>query len=260
METIHLAAALVLCFFSATAFAQAQPRGDICAPNVYETVKLDLKISEFSPKQDGGNVISAACRAWPYKPNLLLAAFAYDEGAQDEKRLVVVIIDEKTRRVSSRFRRTIGTDAVTEVGEHSLKLDTARYQLAEGVRAFGVRFNSSAHGANCGEGYWNDELTLFVPEGEKLRPVLSANLYQQRWLRGCPAATSAALWEDALLSVSMAKTGTNGLHDLIVSAKITVNAEGAPTGEHQDRVERHTLHYDGKAYQKGRSVPWWLAI
>lgn len=238
----------------------AQTREETCAPDVYKAVKQHLKIKEFAPRKDSGNVISAACRIWPYKNNQLLAAFAYDEGIEYEKRLLVLILDEKTKGVISSFRGDIGEDAVTEVDEYSLKLDTARYQLGESARAFGIRFTSSARGASCGEGYWGNELTLFVPEGKSLRPVATLNLYQQRWLEGCPAATSHALWEDAMLTVGMGETSTNGLFDLVVTAKITVNSMGASTQNLKDRTERHTLRYDGKFYKKGKSVPWWLAI
>jgi len=129
--------------------AFAQTREDTCAPDVYKAVKQHLKINEFAPRQDDGNVISAACRIWSYKTNQLLAAFAYDESVEYEKRLVVLILDEKTKSVISSFRGDIGEDAVTEVGEHSLKLDTARYQLGESVRAFGIRFTSSARGGKA---------------------------------------------------------------------------------------------------------------
>lgn len=247
-----------MCFFSVTAFAQT--REDKCAPDVFKAVKQHLKINEFAPRHDGGNVISAACKIWPYKANLLLAAFAYDEGVEYEKQLVVLILNEKTKSVISSFRQGIGEDAVTEVDEYSLQLDTARYQLSESVRAFGVRFKSSAHGANCGGGYWGNELTLFAPEGKNLRPLATLNLYHQRWLEGCPAAASPALWEDAILTVSIGEASTNGLFDLVITAKITVNSMDAPTRDLKDRIEQHTLRYDGKFYQKGKSVPWWLAI
>lgn len=229
-------------------------------PDVYKAVKQHLKINEFALRQDGGNVISAACRIWPYKTNQLLAAFAYDEGVEYEKRLVVLILDEKTKRVISSFRKEISEDPSTEVGEYSLKLDTARYQLSESVRAFGLRFKSSAHGPNCVERDWGNELTLFVPEGKNLRPVAALNLYQQQWHEGCSAATSHALWENAMLTVSMGETSTNGYYDLVVTAKITVNSIEASTQNLKDRTEWHTLWYDGKFYKKGKSVPWWLAI
>lgn len=258
MKKIDLAVVFALCVFSATAFAQRQE--NTCAPVVYESVKRILKVNEFSPRQNGGNVISAACRIWPYKTNLLLAAFAYDGGVEYEKQSIVLVIDQKTWRVSNSFRHVIGEDAITEVGERSLNLDTAKYQLTENIRAFGVRFISSARGASCGEAYWGNELTLFVPEKKTLRPVLTLNLYQQRWLQGCPRGMSQKLWEDAELTISMANTSTNGFYDLEVTAKITVNADGASTGKHRDRTEQHMLRYDGTTYQKGQLIPWWLEI
>lgn len=255
---IDLALAIVLCVFSSTTFAQLQQ--DKCAPAIYQTIGRNLDIKDVSLRQDSGNVISAVCRALPYKTGLLLAAVAYDVGVKYEKNMVVATIDEKTKRIVGSYQSVIGEDAITEVGVYSLKLDTARYQLADEVRAFGVRFSSSAHGANCGEAYWGNELTLFVPERKTLRPILTLNLYQQRWLKGCPAAATQALWEDALLTVSMANTSTNGFRDIVVTAKITVNAEGVPIGKHRDRIEQHTFHYDGTTYQKGKHVAWWLAI
>ncbi len=259
VKTINFAVALVVYLFSATALAQT--REDICAPDVYEAVQRHLKIDEFAPEaQDGGNVISAVCRIWPYKPNLLLAAFAYDEGVESEKQLIVLILDAQTKRVISSFRRDIYEDAVTEVDGDSLKLDTARYRLSEDVRAFGVIFNSSARGASCGEEYWDNDLTLFVPEGKNLLPIANLDLYYQRWLKGCPANwTQPILWEDAVLTIRMGKTRTNGLFDLAVTAKITVNSRNdASTQNLKDRVEHHTLRYDGKFYRKGEPGPWWL--
>lgn len=135
-------------------------------------------------------------------------------------------------RVISSFRDVIGEDAVIEVGEGSLALDTARYQLGEQARASGVRFQSVARGASCGQGYWCNELTLFLPEGSTLRPVAVLHLYFQRWLEGCPAAaTDRALWEDAQLTVRAGTIRTNGLFDLIVTASIGVTSMNISPGQ-----------------------------
>lgn len=255
MRVNNLAALMFCCVLSGSAFAQDEE--DQCGPEAYAAVNKSMKTTPLSPDK----VISAACRTWPYKTNLLLAVFAYDDGIQYEKKLLVAVIDKKTKRVVSSFQNVIYEDPSTEVGSRSLKLDTARYQLAENVRAFGIRLNSAAYGPNCGEAYWGNELTLFVPEGKNLRPVASLNLYQQRWHRGCPAATSSALWEDATLTVGMAQSSTSGFQDLEITAKIEVNAIESPTENLKNRIERHTLRYDGKYYKKERSlVPWWLAI
>ncbi|NMF88270.1 hypothetical protein [Aromatoleum petrolei] len=258
MKTIALVVGAILSLLSGIAFGAT--REDECATGVFEILRRDIPISKLSLRSDGSNVVADACKTWPYKPNLVLVAVAYDEGVEYEKSLIVAVIDKKTKRVGSSSKRAIYEDATTEVGERSLRLDTAKYQLANDVRAFGVRFNSAARGASCGEAYWNDELTLLVPEGKDLRPLASLNLYQQRWLEGCPAATSSALWEDATLTVGMANARTNGLFDLVITARITVNSMGAATGNLKDRIEQHSLHYDGRSYQKGKPVPWWPAI
>lgn len=255
MRVNNLAALMFYCVLSGSAYALDE--NDQCGPDAYAAVNQSMKITRLSPD----NVVSAACRTWPYKTNLLLAVFAYDEGIESEKKLLVAVIDQKAKRVVSSFQDAYYEDALTEVGEYSLKLDTARYQLAENVRAFGIRFNSAARGASCGEARWGNELTLFVPEGKNLRPVASLNLYQQQWHRGCPAAASPALWENATLTVGMAKSSTNGFQDLEITAKIEVNSIESPTGSLKNRIERHTLRYDGKYYKKERNlVPWWLAI
>lgn len=258
MKIINLVVALYICLFSVMANAQTPEYP--CSPDVFKAVQQHLKAKNFNSRQDGGSVISAVCRFWPPKSNQLIAVFAFDEGVEYEKRLVVIILDEQTKRVSSSYQSEISEDAVTEVGENSFKLDIAPYSLSESVTAFGVVFTSSALGASCGEGYWGNELTLFSPEGGNLRPVAVLNLYQQRWLAGCPAATNDALWEDAMLTVSTGETSTNGLFDLVVTANITVNSIETPTGNLKDRTERHILRYDGKFYNKGESIPWWLEI
>jgi len=63
-----------------------------------------------------------------------------------------------------------------------------------------------------------------------------------------------------MLTLRMGETTTNGLFDLVVTAKITVNSMEASPRNLKDRTERHTLRYDGKSYKKGKSIPWWLEI
>lgn len=240
--------------------AGAQQEMDNCPPAIHEALGREMKGLTLSPPDEGGNLIAAVCRNWPYQPSSLLTAIAYDAGVEAEKQLLLAIVDAKTMRVLNRFQTSVSEDAVTEIGASSLSLDTARYQLASQVRAFGLRFNSVAHGANCADFYWGDELTLFVPEGKTLRPVLTLNLYQQRWLKGCPAATTSALWEDARLTISIGKGRSKGFQDLEITARIAVNASGPENAAQQDRRERHTLRYDGRAYQKGKDAPWWLGF
>lgn len=251
--------ALLMLLFAGAASAETQAQS--CADDIYAIVRRDMNIKDFSPKRQDGNIISESCKSWPYNHNIVLSAFAYNAGVEFEKTLIVAMIDKKTKRVVSSYRSVISEDAITEVGEDSLKLDTARYQLATGVRAFGVEFNSSAIGASCGEANWNNELTLLVPKGKELRPVLSLYLYQQKSIQGCLSVQSPdAIWQDASLTIGIEKTNINGFYDLLATATITTHSNGAPIGNIKDRVERHLFRYNGKFYEKGKIVPWWLGI
>lgn len=241
--------------------ASAWAKEEKCTDGIYTIVEREVKTIDFAPREQGGNVISESCKSWPANENIALTAFAYDEGVETEKTLIVAMIDRKAKHIVSDYRIKIGEDALIEVGESSLQLDTARYQLKKNLRAFGIRFNSAARGPSCGEGHWNTELTLLVPDGKKLRPVLNLYLYQQKSVQGCLSAQDPdAIWKDADLTVSLAKTSTNGLRDLLVKAKITTQSNGAQIGNIKDQVEYQVLRYNGKYYDKGNNVPWWLAI
>ncbi len=226
-----------------------------CTSEDTEIIKKQLKISSFVPKDNGGVIVSSACKQWSFKKNLVITAFAYDSGNEDQKDLYVSIIDKNNRHIIHSLKSTINEDSTVAVGPFSLKLDTAKYQLTDDLRAFGLRFYSSALGPSCGSGYQNDELTLYIPDGEYLRPVLTLNTAVQRWLKGCPAETRDSSVEEATLTISVANTSSHGFHDLIVTAKIIASS---PNIEPKNRTENYIFHYDGHSYLGELQRPWWL--
>lgn len=261
LKSLTIAAFIVLnCNFSQ---ALARTAKDTCSASIFEAVKRDLKLEKLSIKEDASNVVSSACKAWPYKDDLLLAAFAYDEGVKYEKKRVVAVIDKKKMHIVSSHANDISEDAVTEVGNNSFKVDTAKYQLAEDIRAFGVVFNNSARGPSCGEAYWGKELTLYTINAGKLRPMLVIDLWRQQWLAGCPASVRndmPSFWEDAALSLSMAQSSTNGLRDIVATAKIAVNSGEGMAKEfknRKNRIEKRLMRFDGKTYKSTKEA-WWL--
>jgi hypothetical protein len=259
MKSLTIAAFIVLCCnFSNTL---AQDAKDTCSPSIYKAIKRDLKLEKLWFGTDRNYLVSSACKAWPYKGDLLLVALAYDEGVKYERKQVIAVIDKKMRVVSSSVS-DIYEDAMTQVGESSFKLDTARYQLANDIRAFGVIFKSSAHGANCASGYFNDTLTLYIPNEEKLKPVITIYLYKQQWLAGCPASANnvPSFWEDAGLTLGMANSSTNGFRDILVTAKIEVNGGDEVPKEfknRKNRTEQRVMKFDGKTYKSTKEA-WWL--
>lgn len=240
------------------ALALNTPVGQPCPDGVVDAVAREAGIRIGSA--DGDAVVSAACTVSPHDERAILAAFAFDEGAEGEKTLVVAMVERRSHRVISSYRRTVGEDAAVEFGERSLTIDAAPYPLASGVRAFGVRFTSAARGASCPEGAWEEELTIFLPAGRTLRPVLQG-LAMTRWIArtGCfgGGSTEPIVHDEAKLFLSLAPTSSNGYRDLVVRAEI-VRRRG--TEARASRTERHTLRFDGSEYREGGSAPWWLTI
>ena len=240
-----------------------------CASPIIESVGKYFAIRNFTPylESENGVVVAATCKAWPYKDNIVIAAFAYaaragvQEDTESEKGLLVLMLDKQSRSIVSSYRDTIAEDAMTEVGSDSFQLDTARYQLSKDVRAFGVRFRSSARAPSCAENDFGNELTLFAPNGNQLRPVFSQFMNFQRALGGCLGTiTGQDTWEYASLSISIENTVSNGYADLKVTAVIEPDTDikpPPPTMDMKKRVETRQLHFDGHAYQLVGDPPWW---
>jgi hypothetical protein len=211
-------------------------------------------------KGDAGQVAAAACKLWPYDGRTILAAIAFGTDDPALKMLVVAMVDAGSGRVLSRFSREIGEDAAVHVGDNSLAIDTAPYQLAQDVRAFGVRFTSDARGASCADGIWSDELTLFVRAGATLRPVLQGLAMSRSEARkGCFGQSDGLVYDEAKLALALAGTSSHGLADLVVSARIArESAAGGALGK--PKTEQATLRYDGNAYRGAGAAPWWLAF
>lgn len=237
-----------------------------CDRRLVEILGKRFTLPDFSSTDEGGRIVAQACKVWPYNPDVLLAALAYKfepSSAPDweyKRTLLLATVDLKKSLVLASHRATIEEDAVTEIGPYSFSFDTARYQLADRVRAFGLRFNSSAKGPSCGEASWGDKLTLLVPEGDQLRPVLAMQMSFQRSKIGCLSVLSqGAVWETARLTATVMNTRTNGFRDILVQASITTDSNDQKAKLPKPRTERRLLRYNGTSYEFGPESPWWLA-
>lgn len=229
-------------FYSSYIFADDSK--DSCAVEVRDTVARYLKVESFSPISDGGVIVSESCKSWPYKDKFLLAVFAFDKGVEYQKSLFVAVLNMRTMDIVSSQQSIVDEDAMIEVGESSFQFDTARYQLTKDIRAFGLRFHSSAIGPSCADSMPGDELTLFVQEKNNLRSVLTMYMRQQNALSGCiGTSTRQDILEYSNKTISIEKTSTHDFNDLRIID--TVRVESNING----RVGSYLMKYDGKQYK-----------
>jgi hypothetical protein len=262
MKALALVLLASLSFAPVARAADEQP----CDAAAFEIAGRFAGFPDFSA-DNPTRVVSSACKAAPDQPGVLLAAFAYSTQPvgkpvpdDEAKELAVLMIDRARRQVIASHKQFVEEDAATRVDQGSLSLDTARYLLAPGVRAFGLRFRSAAEGPSCADNGFGPLLTLFVPDGRVLRPVLKLDVSTQRALSGCiGASVPGAVVESAELGIALGAGRSHGYADLVVRAKIDTWAADEKKKVPRPRTETRTLRFDGTSYPVRSEDAWWLA-
>lgn len=201
--------------------------------------------------------VAQACKAWPFDPAVTLAAVAWSRSPPDvatgERALELVVAMLSPRgEVLATHRSDLTEDAALELAAGSLRLDTARYDLAPGRRAFGVVLNSMARGASCPDRGFEDELTLYLREGAQLKPILVTYLRAWDFVEGSPCARDTPLLTDtAQITLHIEPTRSHGLADIRLQAAVARQRNdwsGAPVTPVQRSASR-VLRFDGSTYQ-----------
>ncbi|MCA8271206.1 multidrug ABC transporter ATPase [Burkholderia sp. AU30280] len=200
-------------------------------------------------------VVAAACKVMPNAPDTTIAAVAFDSLPQgknpdDSTKLQVVALVEGGKVVAAE-KSVVQEDAATEIGENSYQIDTAPYRLSPDVRAFGVVFTSSARGPSCPDADASEELTLWVREGNRIRPVFGTNRYGWVSVEGdaCGPGVGDASSEEARMTIAVEKTSSHGFADLSITAHITKSQrKDRDYSETGKRTARTIVRYDGKTY------------
>ncbi len=239
--------------------ARAASENQECGPAVLAPLGRALGVAHFVPspvdfgKDPAGVVRTSSCKRMPDDPTLTLAAVGWDTPKEDTKGQAVAIVDEAAGTVVALRRDEIDEDASTQMSNGSLRLDTAPYLLAPGVRAFGLDFYSEEQG--CADGFVGPHRTLYVREGRELRPVLEDLPFgQASYLRGnqprCvsdPREAETAIFESYDVTIALGAPGKGGWRDLL----LTVTAH---RDDHKPSLLK-PLHvrvpYDGRDYGLG---------
>lgn len=194
----------------------------------------------------------AVCKVWPANEALTIAALPLpqkssndDTGTDD---LEVLVADTASGTViAHQFQKSaISYDAIRL---ESIALDTARYQLAPGNRAFGVRL--SYEGSSRVSPYEATALSLYTIEGQRLRAVLDNLTVSQSsgdWDGNC-----AGTFNDTTRTLDIGAPGKEGFATLKIAEK-SVDRVNKPAGsdcaENQKPPKRAniTLEYHNGKY------------
>ena len=250
---------LALCLFSLaqSEARQAQP----CEDAMLQALAAQLGQHGWSSPSGHPDepLVAAACKPWPDDPNLSVVTLAYQmpehSAPPGERSLnwLVAKVDTRSGQLRERYDDYLGEDSALELDANSLWLDTARYRLAPGVRAFGIVVSSVARGASCPDAGSNDLLTLVVPEGATLRPVFSTYLHAWTTVKGTSCVMDSDFQsEQAELTLAIAPTRSHGYADLLVSARVRAGRE-----ENVLRTVSTTVRYDGSQYPFKQYATFW---
>lgn len=200
--------------------------------------------------------IAGACKAMPDTPDITIATMAFGKGAStDTKRHVVALV--RNGHVVAGGSEDLDEDAAFSVGDFTI--DTARYNLAPGVRAFGVKVDNGTSGPKCADNNADAPLTLWIREGTRLRPVMTTNLWGVHSVVGVTGCTGGdTVSEVANITVAVDKGTSHGFADLVLVAKVKRSRykDDDEIGTEQ-RTARQTLHYDGKTYGSDPFREFW---
>jgi hypothetical protein len=155
------------------------------------------------------NAELAVCKDWPAEPALTLAALPLphrdnnDEGGVFD--LEVLVADRASGAIVAHVfqENAITSDAVRF---SHLSIDTARYQLKPGRRAFGVRV--SYEGSSRVNPFTETALNLYAMDGRALRPVLDRLIIDTsngEWDGQCAGA-----FDQTVRTIGMGPPGANG--------------------------------------------------
>ena len=203
---------------------------------------------------DDGEPFAVTCKTWPTQPGLLLAAIPLmqdtpnqDDGHTGDLRILVLDSSSLEIRHDIRLQGLMSDDAVRLT---SVSFDTARYDLAPGRRAFGLRI--SRVGASRANPFDETSLRLFDIGPKGLAMVLdglSVARSNGEWDTNC-----AGRFTSRAVTLSMADTVTQGYRDIATSESRESSRAAVVRGDCEEKVvdkgkTPRTLKFDGQRYR-----------
>jgi hypothetical protein len=255
------------CCLSMQASETTSPSGAFqqCSAKEIASVGAFLAYDRFTD-----NVVSASCTPYPGSQSLSVAVFAYQQpNADDPKAMVIALVDVGAGQIVSSHKELVEEDAGLSIVSDSLRIDTAPYVLADGVRALGVDI-TSGYLPNCGDGGFGAIRKLYVVDGKDIKQITD-DIYMTEWTFvqqsnwRCNSAENApktTITEEFKKYIRIDPAVTNGFHDMIISGTSSLRYSYESGSEKTIPSKRRRfvfrLRFDGKQYPLGEmDDAWW---
>lgn len=199
----------------------------------------------------------STCKVWPFDPSKSIVALVHfqegssfavppnkTEGLYD---LTVLLVSSDSGKILNRLVQEgeFTSDAIMLNG---ISIDTAPYNLAKNIRAFGVRAgfsNSSALNSIVFE-----KISLYVLQGSSLKPVLGGLVVTEKLVEQNGDCNISSTVTNRTLAI--AETTTRGYADLILREKKIKDTESREKGEckqiQKALSKNYVLHFTGESY------------
>lgn len=193
-------------------------------------------------------VVDHSCKRSPSNGNLIAAVAYKPQGYEEFDNLpFLVALFENNAQPIATYSGKIVVDATVNVQEGSLEIDTGRYNLGPGIRAIGLRIHATRT-PKCAEATTDDELTLFIQEGNKLRPVFGPTPTYYSVARDGAFCTEGVIVDDWKMLLSITDRQFNGLRDIFgkfvssTAKDITCTFRYSPKGRNYHADKCYVAH------------------
>lgn len=224
---------------------QAYPRATIRAGELMVSGQYEQRIL---PEE-------VACKAWPYKPELtliavpLIEAQPVDDG-EDRGDVEVIVADTKTGKpLARRLEQGMAYGDAIRFG--GVSMDTARYDIRAGERAFGVV--TAQHGSSRVNPYSERALWLYNFTGGEITRVLDGLVVEK--LSGENDGNCEGIAVETKRTVAIGQGGNEGYRDLDIeqTEMITTTTEAGndcqSTEKPGDAPKRLLLRFSDGRYR-----------
>jgi len=216
------------------------------------TVKGSAYVRRIDPR-------AVACKTWPYRPELTLAAVPLSEAAPANEGEVrgdveVMAVDTATGEPVARLVEE-GMAFADAVQFDDVSLDTARYDLKPGLRAFGVKVTHS--GSSRIFPYADEVLRLYTLQGATLVRVLDGLIVSVSTNEN--DGNCNGVGETTSRSITLGQPGRGGYRDLRIDekrvAETTRDMGSDCVSTSKPLLGRsHVLRFGGQGYEIPKGV------